>query len=506
MTAITVQIAHNAVVAKLLNAPRQVMLEVQQLLSYAVAGTEHMAGFKSSGWDGRANFFDFLQGTFPRGFVTYVTEHLRTLGVNVSLVKKPLPAPLGPGKPVVDAFPDHPRYDYQPEVVRLLLRHGQMIAQIATGGGKSKVAQLCTARINRPTLFLTTREVLMTQMAKKFRAMGKQVAILGAGKLQVSTEVTCGMVQTIAAWLKEPNFPESKDPEGFRKQMAKRAKMIEVLARFEFVILEEAHEAASESFYEVMSHCKNAYYRLALTATPFMKDAEVDNMRLMACSGSVGIHISEKMLIERGILAKPFFKYIKIPTCPPKLFRASPYPRAVELGIVGHEYRNKAIAAEVIRGRSYGLTALILVARKQHGHDLVAMLTRFGVRAAFIDGDSSGDEREAALGRLARGELDALIGTTIMDVGVDVPALGMVILAGGGKAEVALRQRIGRGLREKKLGPNVTFIIDVEDAHNTHLVNHYRQRRAIVEGTPGFAENIVADFDYRSLGFEKLAA
>ncbi|MGF0150990.1 hypothetical protein [Acinetobacter baumannii] len=34
-----------------------------------------------------------------------------------------------------------------------LVRHGQIIAQVATGGGKSRIAMLCQARINRPTLF-----------------------------------------------------------------------------------------------------------------------------------------------------------------------------------------------------------------------------------------------------------------------------------------------------------------------------------------------------------------
>ena len=89
-----------------------------------------------------------------------------------------------------------------------------------------------------------------------------------------------------------------------------------------------------------------------------------------------------------------------------------------------------------------------------------------------------------------------LIGSTILDVGVDVPSVGMIVLAGGGKAEVATRQRIGRGLRRKKAGPNVAFIIDFADDHNMHLKSHYFERRAIVTGTPGFAEGIVADFDY----------
>ncbi|MGF0150987.1 hypothetical protein [Acinetobacter baumannii] len=31
-----------------------------------------------------------------------------------------------------------------------------------------------------------------------------------------------------------------------------------------------------------MRHCKNAYYRLALTGTPFMRESQESNMRLMS--------------------------------------------------------------------------------------------------------------------------------------------------------------------------------------------------------------------------------
>ena len=113
--------------------------------------------------------------------------------------------------------------------------------------------------------------------------------------------------------------------------------------------------------------------------------------------------------------------------------------------------------------------------------------------------ESGQAERQAALKDLEEGKIQTLIGSTILDVGVDVPAVGMVILARGGKAEVALRQRIGRGLRRKKSGPNVAFVVDVNDQVNKHLMTHAAQRRQIVESTPGFAEGILKpeqDFDY----------
>jgi superfamily II DNA or RNA helicase len=213
------------------------------------------------------------------------------------------------------------------------------------------------------------------------------------------------------------------------------------------------------------------------------------------------------MLIERGILAKPYFKYVKLRDKPAALYRSTPWQRAVKVGIVENDLRNKHIVAEAIRAARYGLSVMCLVQRQDHGKVINDMLTGAGLRSAYIFGEHEQDERKAALKQLKDGQIDVLIGSTILDVGVDVPAVGMVILAGGGKAEVALRQRIGRGLREKKGGlPNVCFILDFDDPYNNHLKAHAKQRRFIVESTPGFGENIVDDFPFAKVGLVRAAA
>lgn len=556
-----IKIAHNAVTAKLIDADRTVKLEVQRALSYAVDGCEHMTAFKTTGWDGRSSFLAFAAGTFPRGFLYLVQSHLTKLGHTVQLVRHPFPAPLGPEFPVVDTFPADPRYDYQDQVVGKLLRHGQIIAQVATGGGKSRIAKLCTARIARPTLFLTTRGVLMYQMAENFEQLGSTVGIIGDGTVDLKIgAITCGMVQTIASWLEEMTVEgemtrdlkaqenrEDKevaeliarlkkagvanvalnvanlrttlvskrisDEEMIERiqvrvarQAARRRVMISALETFEFVILEEAHEVSGGGFFDILKHCKNAHYRLALTATPFMKDDEEANMRLMASSGPIAIQVTENLLINRGILAKPYFKFITLRDKPLKLFRSTPWPKCYEVGVSENATRNKHVVAETLRAVRYGLPVMVLVGYKKHGKVLDEMMKAAGLRVTYIFGEDKQKARKEALADLKSGKIQVLIGSTILDVGVDVPAVGMVILAGAGKAEVANRQRIGRGLREKKVGPNVAFVVDFADAHNGHLRDHYLARRAIIESTPGFVENIVLDFDYLGLGFERKAA
>jgi superfamily II DNA or RNA helicase len=296
--------------------------------------------------------------------------------------------------------------------------------------------------------------------------------------------------------------------ERAKRQAELRAKTIKLLEYFDFVIGEEAHEAGGNSYYEILRHCKNAYYRLALTATPFMRPDAEANIRLMAAFGPIGTQISEKLLIDRGILATPYFKRIST-EAPPLVKRGSSWQRAYKLGIVENDFRNRAIVVEVLRGAQYGLSAMVLVQRKDHGRRLRDMLRAAGLRVQYIFGEHDQEERERALEQLKVGKLHVLIGSTILDVGVDVPAVGMIVLAGGGKAEVALRQRIGRGMRAKKFGPNVALIVDFTDRWNNHLRDHALTRFSIVDQTPGFAESVLppgTDFDFEALGFMRIGA
>jgi superfamily II DNA or RNA helicase len=508
----------NATIAKIVNADDAVKDIIATSLSYRVEGYEHMTAFTSGGWDGRSSFFSRRTCTFPAGFFHMIFHELTRKGYQVRVGRKPFAAPLGPENPIVDTFGnDDPRYDFQLKALRQIEKHGRGIIQVATGGGKSKIAKLITARYRRPTLFLTTRGVLMYQMQKAFlKDCGFNTGIIGDGVWSPTKGINCGMVQTFVAQLKEPSLQDergaliganikkslglTKDQidvlaqKNFDSKVRARARLIKLLEMFEVVIGEEAHEAGGNSYFEILQYCKNATIRVALTATPFMRSAEEDNMRLMAAFGPILIKVSEELLIKRGVLAKPYFLYASPP--PAKLLRrTSPWQRAREIGITTSLPRNTAIVNLAVKAKAHGLPVLILVAAKKHGPILVEMLKAKGIRAVQIQGENDQAERERALEALATGEIDALIGTTIVDVGVDVPCIGMTILAGGGKGEIALRQRIGRGLRAKKVGPNITFIVDFTDELNSTLRDHARTRRAIVEQTPGFAEGIVAAND-----------
>jgi superfamily II DNA or RNA helicase len=121
------------------------------------------------------------------------------------------------------------------------------------------------------------------------------------------------------------------------------------------------------------------------------------------------------------------------------------------------------------------MSTLILVEQINHGKMIDdALWTQTGgefIPHAFIHGDEDTDVRENTLKDFADKTLGVLIASTILDEGVDVPAIDALICAGSRKSRIKTLQRLGRGLRGRKL-------VVVEFANYTHdfLLRHSLER------------------------------
>jgi ATP-dependent DNA helicase RecG len=115
------------------------------------------------------------------------------------------------------------------------------------------------------------------------------------------------------------------------------------------------------------------------------------------------------------------------------------------------------------------------------------------LRVGLVHGRMKPIDRDAEMARFRDGELDVLVGTTVVEVGVDVAAATMMIIEGAERFGLAqlhqLRGRVGRGTAE-------SYCVLVSDATDETAV---ARLKAIAELTDGF-ELAERDFELRREG------
>jgi ATP-dependent DNA helicase RecG len=115
------------------------------------------------------------------------------------------------------------------------------------------------------------------------------------------------------------------------------------------------------------------------------------------------------------------------------------------------------------------------------------------LRVGMVHGRLKPVERDAEMTRFRDGELDVLVGTTVVEVGVDVPAATMMVIEGAERFGLAqlhqLRGRVGRGSIE-------SFCVLVSEATDEVAT---ARLKAVAETNDGFAL-AEKDFELRQEG------
>lgn len=449
---------------------------VDRCLSYKVPGADALRrkqlrlNPKSAywrNWTGIKSFFMQDQSCFLTGLLPRVQAYCLRQNID-SEVMDTRKAPSCNINIAPDMLKGIRLYDFQVKAVSEACKTGRGVIWLPTGAGKTEIAIAITKAINMPTIFLTHRVNLLHQTADRYKTRWPEIAndigIIGDGEY-TSGLITFATVQSLDRLAK-------KDIGNFA----------DIMHRFKVLIVDEAHRVGSRQFYSAASSCKNAFYRFCLTATPFMADNSADNMFLMGVSGPVAARVTNSELIDKGILARPFFKFFKIKG--PAVKGAKNWHGVYERGIVNHAKRNAFITAQTKKLSAAGHKILLIVGRRAHGALLLESLTAAGIPSKYVDGSVSYEDRKRALSWLANKSGAVIIATNIFDEGIDVKDISAVVMAAGTKAAPAFFQRTGRATRKKK--DNYAIIIDFIDAQHDKLLEHSMKRYNYVKQERGF--------------------
>lgn len=428
---------------------------VRRATSYPVQGYAFMPSWRKRKWDGRKHLLLGPENIFPAGLVDAVRDALERAGSEVTLEDVTEYPPAAHAQPALIDLPGEGCLrDYQTAGIRRAIERRRGILRIATGGGKTILAAGLISQMGLPTVFLTESVDLLTQTRQVFeRHLRRPIGVIGDGSWEES-EITVASVQTLAGQMK---------PDGRARAFLKTRRL---------VIFDETHHAASDSSFRVLMGCP-APWRLGLSATPTGRSDRAD-LRTIATIGPVIYDVPARELVQAGVLVKPVVEFVSVsePQLPPGIG----YQDAYRQGIVENTTRNGLAAARARDFAGLGYTVLALVRQIDHGQALLRELRDAGVRAEFIyGGGSTAEERRETLDRLRDGRLTCLIASEIFDEGIDVPSVDALILAGGGKSEIQVVQRIGRGMRRGKKSP-VLEVVEFADMMDPRLARHALER------------------------------
>lgn len=325
--------------------------------------------------------------------------------------------------------------EYQVDAINKYINGPKIsMIELTTGGGKTLILTEIIRKLAYKTLFIIDKKELMYQTKQTFEEeLGIEVGVIGDGK-KIIKDVTVCTIQTLVSKLEE---------------------LKEYLSQVRFVIFDECHHIASNSYSNVCHYLKNTEHRLSVTATA--KRTDGNEMVLEANGGPIVFSLTGQDLIEKGYLVKPNIIFKKINNTPQEILEMEQnskqglineeprYDKYYPNFIVNNIKRNELILQTV--NENLNKQILILVKLIEHGE----ILNKIIPNSHWIYGETKSKLRTKTFNDFKSSKINILISTiSIFAEGVDIPTLDVVINASANKGDVKTIQVLGRVLRKSE--------------------------------------------------------
>lgn len=387
--------------------------------------------------------------------------------------------------------------EYQIEGISSALAHHKGIVQVHTGGGKTEMMIGVSRYLFDTTdmnIFLcvpTTNLLYQTYDRMIKRGIREEdISLLGDGnKIDVTRRIA---ISTVASAY---------------KRLDTSSEYMEWLSHVDCLMMDEAHHSKCRTWSTLIDRISPEYL-LGFTAEPFHKDKNhlISDLVLRGLIGPVIHRVTMDYLVEKGYLAKPFVVAVDT-ACKGDIYKIIDWKIVNKSGIIKNILRNDLIKHISVMLIEENRKPLILVQQISHGQELAQLISKQGYTvymmtggrsvSIYLDGnniDKYVDNDNQVFKDFNEGKIDALIGTSTLDEGVDIPSLSAVILAGGGKGRLKTVQKIGRTLRIKE-NDNTAIIIDFRDRFNVVTHSHFKKRKSLYDemGMPVYYINTIED-------------
>ena len=307
--------------------------------------------------------------------------------------------------------PKFPYVEHQIRALQAMINTNTGIIVAPTAAGKSSIMSAYIRLTKLPTLILVNKVMLGSQLRDNFVKAGIDCGLC-SGKGVIPGKCMVSTIQSV--------------------------KKLGDLTRFKVVLCDECHNVSAGTFQDFLKQFGCAL-KFGFSASPSRTGDYLGYARIRQFLGSPIIKIESKELLENNVMAKPHIYLVKNECKEDDYFD---YATAYTEEIVNGTKRNNIIK-DIVDIYKSGI--LIVVNIVDHGE----VLQKFIPNSMFISGETPIDVRQQAIKDFDNGELPVLIGSTILQEGISITHMKAMILACGGKSNVAVLQKIGRSLRFK---------------------------------------------------------
>jgi superfamily II DNA or RNA helicase len=423
---------------KVLEATTYQIETLSKKLSYEDSGMKYLKikNPKLYRFDTRKKLFNKKTSKFPTGLLTFVQQIFADDHIELVDTRKAPTKTLYLTKQL--SLPEL-RY-YQREAIAATVEPRGTL-EMATGVGKTVLALEIIYQKGVNTLYVTPSLGIKEQTLKIFEgAFGKRN--VGTHKDTKAKPITICNYQGI----------QNKDQEWFNN--------------FDMLLVDEAQHSKADSIFDLNKKFWNhIYYRYFLSATPYTNNGS--DMLLNGVIGETIYTYTPIQAIKDGYLVAPYFFLYKIQHSGKQY---NSYQEEYDSCIVNNTERNNFITDIVKEIRTKDQSQiLIMVDRVEHGSKLHSLIPD----SNYANGSTKDNTK--TIEKFNRGEIKTLIATSILGEGIDIPRAKILILAGTGKAESQIFQKVGRVLRPHST-KNKAIIIDFDDQGTHWLCKHTLER------------------------------
>jgi superfamily II DNA or RNA helicase len=337
-----------------------------------------------------------------------------------------------------------------------------------------------TKLMDCPTVVIAESIVVLEQLKERLelREVVEEAGLFCAGKRPNGQRVIVGSIQSLSSPSKPPQRTKKDTTEShLRKTKAfrtryKNARMLrKLVAECDMLIIDEVDRSSASNYKNLFKFWFNGRRRFGFSGTIYDPDKPVENITLKENMGSVIYSISRKAVEKVGRIVPVTYNALVMGD-PAGRTDKSTFDIATREWMIENDkfhYVVKALALKTTKKEGHG--TLILVQSLELGYKLEEMIPG----SKFICGDHKPTERNEAINAFEMREMPILIGSKILQRGLDLDGgCESLIIATGGKLESNFDQKVGRALRKNKIGKSTIY--DFYFLCNFYLYSHSRRR------------------------------